>query len=219
MELCLKDNGATKGHPFHFHRQGSSQLSIETPLLARVSNGDESAVAECLDRYGGLVWYLARRMCPDHQTAEDAVQDIFLQIWKSASKFDASIASESTFVAMIARRRLIDMSRKKSFKQSQQTTGDPGQLDQVTSKQIRVDERMELNDEASKAAQFLNQLPNDQQNVLRLSIYEGLSHSRIAETTGLSLGTVKTHIRRGLIKLREALFASDQSMPQGEVQS
>jgi len=194
-------------------------LKVETPLLARVSHGDESAVADCLNRYGGLVWSLARRMCPDHQTAEDAVQDIFLQIWKSASRFDESIASETTFVAMIARRRLIDMSRKKSWRQAQQTTGaDTGQLEQVSSSATGVEEQMELKDEASKAAALLKQLPEDQQQVLRLSIYDGLSHSRIADSTGLSLGTVKTHIRRGLIKLREALYASENS-PTGSLSS
>ena len=194
-------------------------MKVETPLLARVSHGDESAVADCLNRYGGLVWSLARRMCPDHQTAEDAVQDIFLQIWKSASRFDESIASETTFVAMIARRRLIDMSRKKSWRQAQRTTGaDTGQLEQVSSPATGVEEQMELKDEASKAAALLTQLPEDQQQVLRLSIYDGLSHSRIADSTGLSLGTVKTHIRRGLIKLREALHASENS-PTGSLSS
>jgi len=187
-------------------------LSVEIPLLVRVSNGDQTAVADCLNRYGGLVWSLARRMCPDYQTAEDAVQDIFLQVWKSAGRFDPSIAGEATFVAMIARRRLIDMSRKKSWKQAQKTTGvESSQLDQYSSATVGVEERLELNDEAAKAAEMLKQLPNDQQEVLRLSIYDGLSHSRISESTGLSLGTVKTHIRRGLIKLREALFAAENS--------
>ena len=221
LDLCLETK-ETSSSRFRANRQGTSELSIDIPLLSKVANGDESAVADCLNRYGGLVWSLARRMCPDHQTAEDAVQDIFLQIWKSASRFDANIASETTFVAMIARRRLIDMSRKKSWKQAQQTTAaDTAQLEQVSSASARVEDRLELKDEASKASQLLKQLPEDQQKVLRLSIYDGLSHSRIADSTGLSLGTVKTHIRRGLIKLREALHAAENSptssKQQGEV--
>lgn len=79
-------------------------------------------------------------------------------------------------------------------------------------------------DEAAKAGELLKQLPGDQQHVLKLSIYEGLSHSSISEATGLSLGTVKTHIRRGLIKLREALFQANNNLPdphlaRGEVKS
>ena len=199
-------------------------MTIETALLPRISNGDETAVADCLNRYGGLVWSLARRMCPDHQTAEDAVQDIFLQVWKSADRFDESIASETTFIAMIARRRLIDMSRKKSWKQARAAGGDSNPFEDVTSAVVRAEDKMELRDEAAKAGELLKQLPGDQQHVLKLSIYEGLSHSSISEATGLSLGTVKTHIRRGLIKLREALFQANNNLPdphlaRGEVKS
>ena len=203
-------------------QRGPSQLTGEISLLTRVSKGDESAVADCLSRYGGLVWSLARRMCPDHETAEDAVQDIFLQVWRSAAKFDAAIASEATFIAMIARRRLIDMSRKKSWKQAQQTKGvDSEQLARLSSSEMGVGRQMEISDEASKALNLLTDLPADQQKVIKLSVYDGMSHSRIAESTGLSLGTVKTHIRRGLLKLREALFSADSSgsMAGGEVRS
>ena len=83
-------------------------MTIESPVLPRVATGESAAVAECLNRYGNLVWSLARRSCPDVQAAEDAVQDIFLKLWTVADRFDPEIASESTFVAMIARRRLID---------------------------------------------------------------------------------------------------------------
>ena len=196
-----------------------------TSLLSRIANGEQAAVADCLNQYGGLVWSLARRICPDHQTAEDAVQDIFLQVWKSAARFDSSIASETTFIAMIARRRLIDMTRRKGWKQSRASGGESNPFDQVTSLSRGAAEGLEIREEAAKAAELLEQLPTEQQNVLRLSIYEGLSHSKIAEATGISLGTVKTHIRRGLIKLREALFQSHpESAPhprivQGEVKS
>ncbi len=178
-----------------------------TPVLPRVAQGDETAVSECLNRYGGLVWSLARRSCTNQQTAEDAVQDIFLQVWKSAAKFDDSIATETTFIAMIARRRLIDLNRKKTLPSS-----GPVELEKVTSRTALAEDQAELQDEAAKAAELLEQLPAEQQNVIRLSIYEGLSHSRIAESTGLSLGTVKTHIRRGLIKLRKALFADSYEL-------
>lgn len=178
-----------------------------TPVLPRVASGDETAVADCLNRYGGLVWSLARRSCSDQQSAEDAVQDIFLQVWKSANRFDESIATETTFIAMIARRRLIDLKRKKSLPSS-----GPMELEQVRSRTTLAEDRAELHDEAAKAADLLSQLPSEQQHVIRLSIYEGLSHSRIAESTGLSLGTVKTHIRRGLIKLRASLFADSSGL-------
>ena len=182
--------------------------TADAPLLPRVAQGDSSAVAECLDRYKNLVWSLARRSCPDYQSAEDAVQDIFLKLWKIADRFDAEVASESTFVAMIARRSLIDMSRKR-----RQTTASDAALDQVSNPEMGVATRAELKDEAAKAAEMLNRLPPEQKNVIRMSIYEGLSHPKIADAMGLPLGTVKTHIRRGMIELRNSLFAKEESIP------
>jgi RNA polymerase sigma-70 factor (ECF subfamily) len=181
-------------------------VTNEAPLLPRVARGDPTAVAECLDRYKNLVWSLARRRCPDVETAEDAVQDIFLKLWQIAGRFDASIASETTFVSMIARRSLIDLSRKHS--RSSKTTS-AIELDNFSKEEMEVDQQAELKHEAARAAAMLEQLPEDQKKVIRLSIYDGLSHSLIADATGLSLGTVKTHIRRGMIKLRKSLFPDD----------
>src|SRR5262245_60755498 len=83
-------------------------------ILTRVAAGKTGAVDECLVRYGGLVWSLARRQSPSYADAEDAVQEIFIDLWNSAARFDERVASEVTFVAMIARRRLIDRRRKLS---------------------------------------------------------------------------------------------------------
>ena len=171
------------------------------PILPKIAAGDSGAVAECLDRYGGLVWSLARRSCSDQQLAEDAVQDIFLKLWKVADRFKPEIASETTFISMIARRQLIDMSRKKSLPSSGGI-----ELDHFESSVKDASSRIEVVDEAAKAADLLETLPEDQRRVIKLSIYEGLSHSKIADATGLSLGTVKTHLRRGMLKLRQSLF-------------
>lgn len=186
-------------------------LKADVPVLPMIAAGQQHAVAECIDRYANLVWALARRSCPDTETAEDAVQDIFLKLWKAAGRFDPEIASESTFVAMIARRCLIDLSRKRRWE-----TSDEG-LDRVAEMEMNAAERVELNDEAAKAKRVLETLPVDQKTVIKLSVYEGLSHSLIAETTGLSLGTVKTHIRRGMLRLRESLFPAANDLVVSQV--
>src|SRR5688572_30887642 len=80
-------------------------------ILNRIAAGDKTAVEECLKKYGGLVWSLARRMLRNSDDAEDAVQEIFLEVWKNAGKFDETQSSETTYIAMIARRRLIDKIR------------------------------------------------------------------------------------------------------------
>ena len=187
-------------------------MTLEQPLLPRIAAGETIAVQECLDRYGGLVWSLARRYCADVQLAEDSVQNIFLHLWEVADRFDENIASETTFVAMIARRRLIDWQRKQKWV-NDLTDCD---FDNLRNDVAAPGERLEICEEAARAELLLCQLPDVQQRVIRLNVFDGLSHSLIAEQTGLKLGTVKTHIRRGLIKIREALFfesTPDKSSP------
>jgi len=180
---------------------------LQAGILERVATGQPAAVQECIDRYGGLVWSLARRFCSNPSDAEDAVQEIFLDVWRSAGRFDSAVAAEATFIAMIARRRLIDRSRRAGSRATPSLdAGDMGAnlgdgLPQPTA-------AAELGEDAQRAAVALDSLKPEQQRVLRLSIYQGLSHERIAEATGLPLGTVKTHVRRGLIRLREILSGS-----------
>ena len=85
---------------------------MATSILQRVSQGDQASMSECLDTFGGLVWSLVTRRCPNRSDAEEVVQEVFLDVWKSAHRFDPDVASESTFIAMITRRRLIDRRRK-----------------------------------------------------------------------------------------------------------
>ncbi len=171
-------------------------------LLPLIAAGDQSAVEACLDRYGGLVWSLARRMCPTRDEAEDAVQEIFIEVWKNAGRFDASIASEVTFIAVIARRRLIDRRRRAGRRPDEssiieETARDVSNGD-VASAQV-------VGEEAEIARDAMRELSEEQQRVLQLSIFYGQSHEKIARSTGLPLGTVKTHARRGLIRVRDLL--------------
>lgn len=164
---------------------------------------------ECIDRYGGLVWSLARRFSSSDSDAEDAVQDIFLNVWRSAGRFDPTLASEATFVAMIARRRLIDRNRSRARQIQPEVIQD--QVGSAPSQSAAA----EVSEEAGKAATALERLSAEQQKVLRLSIYRGLSHEQISQATGLPLGTVKTHIRRGLIRVRELLEGKPDQATEG----
>ncbi len=172
---------------------------VKTPVLPDVARGNPEAMAECLNRYGGLVWAMACRRCRSRADAEDVVQDIFLQLWKSAERFNAERSAEVTFVSMIARRRLIDYQRRQPRHDMEPLPADP-----VDPGSTRVDS-LEFHDEVQRARQLLNQLRPDEKDILQLSIERGLSHSEIAERTKLPLGTIKSHARRGLIRLREML--------------
>ncbi len=157
-------------------------------------------MAACLQAYGSLVGGLARRLCPGE--ADDAIQEIFIELWRVAARFDPAKASEQAFVAMIARRRLIDRSRRS---QARIQTDAIAEGQDFESDERSVTEHAEIADEAAQAAELLGELRDEQRQVIELSIYQGLSHSQITERTGMPLGTVKTHLRRGLIAVRERL--------------
>ncbi|MBN2560994.1 MAG: sigma-70 family RNA polymerase sigma factor [Phycisphaerae bacterium] len=173
-------------------------------LLQRVGEGDTRAVAECIDRFGGLVWSLARKLIGNPAEAEDAVQEVSIALWKDASRFDPSVASEITFVTMIARRRLIDRWRKIG----RRPNGDATDVD-VVPIQAEEDEhsQVELAEEAARATETINLLRPKQREVLNLAVCEGWSHQLIADRLCMPLGTVKTHVRRGLVRVRELLQA------------
>lgn len=164
-------------------------------LLLRVAAGDPAARRACVDRFGGLVWSLARRHSPNQADAEDAVQEIFVDLLRSADRFDPARSTEAGFVAMIARRRLIDLARRRAVR------GVSEQADLEAASGDRIEERVD----ASKVARALAELPSKEREILVLVTYEGLSQQEVAERTGLPLGTVKTYARRGLMRVREVL--------------
>ncbi len=169
-------------------------------ILQRIASGDKTAIEDCINTYGGLVWSLSRRMSINQDDAEDAVQEIFVDVWKHAGRFDLLQASEATFIAMIARRRLIDRLRYANRRISADSLEDV-----LVEPAGRFDQDMQTSVEAKEAARALGTLRPEQQQVLKLSIIQGLSHQEISNATGMPLGTVKTHARRGLTLVREYL--------------
>ncbi len=175
------------------------QVELEPTILQRIASGDSSAVKECVDTYGNLVWSIARRMGPSTMEAEDVVQEIFVDLWKSAGRFKPETASETTFVAMIARRRLID--RIRSAKRAAPTVAISEGFE------IASDDHhhMERNIEAQMAARALSTLRGPQREAVLLSVLHGLPHAEIAQQLEIPLGTVKSYIRRGLVAVRASL--------------
>jgi len=167
---------------------------VSDHVLPRVAAGDSAAARACVERFGGLVWSLARRYAPSGTDAEDVVQEIFVDLWKSAGRFDPTLSSEAGFVAMIARRRLVDLVRRRAAR--------TGELDGAGPVSPRAVERKA---EAGLVSRALAKLPEQERRILVMATSEGLSHQEIAEQTGLPLGTVKTNARRALARVREEL--------------
>ena len=185
-------------------------LPTTEAILPRVARGELGAARACIDRYGGLVWALARRFSSTSEDAEDAVQEIFLELWKSAARFDAAVASEVTFVAMVTRRRLIDRRRA----HGRTLRAEP--IHAMGNDEPRIEASGETSADVAAAAKAVATLRPDQQRVLLLSARDGLSHSEIAKELSMPLGTVKANARRGLIAVRNALFGGSM---EGEEES
>jgi len=166
-----------------------------------------------MDRFGGLVWSIARKLSADPSDAEDAVQEVFIDLWRSAHRFDPDKGTETTFVATIARRRLIDRGRRR-----QRRPEVPGIEDGIAVQQDS-DDRTDIRERAALVDRAMGALRPEQRRVLQLAINHGATHEQIATSTGMPLGTVKTHARRGLMRLREVLVREGAIAPDGDAGS
>jgi RNA polymerase sigma-70 factor, ECF subfamily len=170
-------------------------------LLARIAAGEQAAFRQCMEQYGNMIWALARRLSPTPVDAEDATQDVFLQLWKNSRQYDAARGSEAIFIVTLARRTLISRFRSAARRPQAVSVEDLGDRGWEPTVAATDDDHVE----ARLAAQALKLLPPEQQRVIRLSVVDGLSHGEIAAQTGLPLGTVKTLLRRGFLAVRDRL--------------
>ena len=178
-------------------------------ILLDVADGKPDGVEACLRRFSGPVWSLARRYLANDDDAEDAVQDIFVDLWKSASRFDPEIGSAMTFVMTLARRRLIDRTRKRGrTPKSESIAAAEEPVEAPTADPVEID------DEVQRVSDAMAQLRPGQREVLELSLVHGRSHQQIAESTGYALGTVKSHARRGLMRVRALLGVENEKQEQ-----
>ena len=183
--------------------------SGSSSVLERIASGEAAALRNCIDEYGALVWSLARRLSRTRSDAEDATQEIFLDIWRSAARFDSALGSDKVFIAMIARRRLIDRLRKTA---NEPPTVSADVLESVSWPDPAV--AAEISAEAEQAARALQGLRPEHRQVLELGLLHGLTQSEIAARLHMPLGTVKSCMRRGLIKVRDYLSVSVHDMSQ-----
>lgn len=178
----------------------SNNASI--PLLRRVGEGCARSMEECIGSYGGLVWSLIRHRVKDSGAAEDLVQEIFTEIWKSAARYDPAVATESTFIAMIARRRLIDWFRKQKRLPEMETLANSPDF---PTPEVFPDDGTDR----EMLWKAVGKLPQQTRQMFMLHFEQGMTHGEISEETGLPLGSVKTALRRGLIEIRRLLKCSD----------
>ena len=165
-------------------------------ILKLIAKGEDRAFNLLIEKYGNLVWSIGRKFLYKESDVEDAVQEVFIAIWKAAEKFDHTKASEVTFISMIARRRFIDYLRKVSKHRNLQS------IDEDNGQELFKESILNESTDLQLIKDAIGTLEIEDQELLKLSIYKGYSHSEIAKLLNIPLGTVKTRIRRNLIKLK-----------------
>jgi RNA polymerase sigma factor (sigma-70 family) len=181
-------------------RKQHAHLSDEA-LVALVARGDEGALAELYDRVSRVAYGLALRILRDERHAEDAVQEAFLQVWRSAATFRADRAKASTWILTLVHRRAVDLVRREERRQTDPLTDDAaaGVSPDLT------DEIAWLRFERERVQGALRRLPDVQREAIELAYYGGFSQSELAERLGVPLGTIKSRMFAGLARLRELL--------------
>jgi RNA polymerase sigma-70 factor (ECF subfamily) len=181
-------------------------------LLALASRGDERALAELYDRYGRVAYGLALRIVRDPALAEDAVQEAFVTVWRTAGSFVPGRAKASTWILTLAHRRAVDVVRREERRRAAPLDTD---AEDTSAGTLAADEEVELTDRRRLVQEALRQLPDEQREALELAYYGGLSQSELAERLSVPLGTIKSRMFAGLRRLRDLLAEAglDEPLP------
>ena len=182
-------------------RSQLAHLSDEA-LVALVARGDDTAIAELYDRVGRMAYGLAYRVLRDARLAEDAVQEGFLAVWRTAAAFSAERAKASTWILTLVHRRAVDMVRREQRRRTE-PLDDTGQHEQRG--EPSAEEAAWLHFDRTRVQDALKHLPDTQREAIELAYYGGFSQSELAERLGLPLGTIKSRMFAGLARLRELL--------------
>jgi RNA polymerase sigma-70 factor (ECF subfamily) len=180
-----------------------AHLSDEA-LVALVARADDLAFAELYDRYDRLAYGLARRILRDASLAEDAVQDAFLSVWRSASRFSSERAPARVWIMTFVHRRAVDLVRHHERRRTEQLSpADEGE-------DTGADETVWLRMERDRVRGAMRQLTDQQREAIELAYFGGFTQSELAEKLGQPLGTIKSRMFSGLAHLRELLDDASQ---------
>jgi RNA polymerase sigma-70 factor (ECF subfamily) len=174
--------------------------TADRAALERMARGDEDALAELYDRHGRLVYSLALRIVRDQRDAEEIVQEVFSQAWRQSGRYSAGRGSVVAWVLTLTRSRAID--RVRGRRARPEAAANQTAMVDLPDSAPAADEQLAW---AAQVRAALDSLPFLQRTAIELAFYDGLTHAEIADRLEQPLGTVKTRIRQGLLKLRDRL--------------
>lgn len=173
----------------------------DSALVEQMIMGDESALAALYDRYAGLLFAMLLRILRDRQTAEEVLQDLFLQLWRGAARYDASRGSLPAWLMVMGRNRAISRLRRRD---SQELLEDVEAWPaNAIASGVDIEEETQRAQLAERLRAAMTALPLEQREAVEFAYFEGMTQTEIAERTGSPLGTVKSRVRAALQSLRE----------------
>lgn len=180
-------------------------------LLSAVRLGDRLAFQAIYDRYAPIVLAICERVLGRRADAEDAMAEVFVEVWSRRDRYEPRRGNPRAYLLMLARSRAIDLLRRHSVRpehRHRSSTATPI-ADQLPSRGQAIETSAVDSEARTRILDALADLERQQREVLELAFYGGLSHQQISDRLAIPLGTVKTYIRKGLIKLRYALRGLD----------
>jgi RNA polymerase sigma-70 factor (ECF subfamily) len=178
---------------------------MDRQLVRSVAGGSGDALSQLYDRHAPTAYGLARRILPTPDLAEEVVQDVFAQVWREAAKYESGRASVAGWIVMLTRARAIDRLRARRSRPDQAAGVEPAAIAPLASTERSPESVTIAADDGRRVRDALGALPENQRTLIDLAYYEGLTHSEIAERTGVPIGTVKTRLRTAMVTLRGAL--------------
>jgi RNA polymerase sigma-70 factor (ECF subfamily) len=187
-----------------------SQSESDRAMLAAVASGDQKAFSQLYDRLSSPLYSLALRMLGDAAEAQDALQDVFLQIWRRAETYDSEQSSVFSWAVLMTRSRVIDRLRARGRRlRVVDYPGNDAKADEAVASDASAGENaadnVNRNEEANQVRSVLSELPSDQREAIELAFFSDLTHHEIAQRLHQPLGTIKARIRRGLLRLKERI--------------
>jgi RNA polymerase sigma-70 factor, ECF subfamily len=183
----------------------SSEVSRDAALVHRLLHQDVNAFEQLYDRHSRIVYSLVLRILQQTQTAEEVVQDVFLQVWRNAAQYQESRGPFVPWLLTMARNRALDTLRLKSERQRRRE--DQAEELPSISEAPQYEKELDQKRRAERVRSLMAQLSAPQQKAIQMAYFEGLSHTEIAAALKEPLGTVKSWIRNGLLRLKEGLSA------------